>query len=92
MSTETIPRKDGKDPEAIEVRESAGNVYRPDVDTSSVDEKKLMRRIDWHVVPWLALLYLLNFLDRGSVGNAKVGRILAVYADDITRSRKSTRP
>ena len=27
---------------------------------------------DLHVIPWLALLYLLNFLDRGS-GNAKVG-------------------
>ncbi|KAH9944122.1 MFS general substrate transporter [Epithele typhae] len=31
-----------------------------------------MRKIDWHVVPWLALLYLLNFLDRGSIGNAKL--------------------
>ncbi|KDQ63397.1 hypothetical protein JAAARDRAFT_121105 [Jaapia argillacea MUCL 33604] len=48
------------------------NVYREDVDTSGVDETKLMRRIDWHVVPWLALLYLLNFLDRGSIGNAKL--------------------
>ena len=46
-------------------------MYRPEVDTSSVDEKKLMRRIDWHVVPWLAVLYLLNFLDRGNIGNAK---------------------
>lgn len=49
------------------------DVYRPDVDTSNVDERRLIRRIDWHVVPWLAVLYLLNFLDRGSIGNAKVG-------------------
>lgn len=48
------------------------NLYRPEVDTSGIDERSLLRRIDWHVVPWLALLYLLNFLDRGNIGNAKV--------------------
>jgi hypothetical protein len=47
-------------------------VHRPDVDTSRVDERKLMRKIDIRIVPWLAVLYLLNFLDRGSIGNAKV--------------------
>ncbi|EPQ60546.1 MFS general substrate transporter [Gloeophyllum trabeum ATCC 11539] len=47
-------------------------IYRPEVDTSGVDQKKLMRRIDMHVVPWLGVLYLLNFLDRGSIGNAKL--------------------
>lgn len=48
------------------------NIHRPDVDTSGVDERRLMRRVDLYVVPWLAVLYLLNFLDRGSIGNAKV--------------------
>ena len=72
MSSETMSREGFKDPEAVEVQEIKDNVYRPEVDTSSVDEKKLMRRIDWHVVPWLAVLYLLNFLDRGNIGNAKV--------------------
>ena len=73
MSSETMSRKGFKDPEAVEVQEKEikDNVYRPEVDTSGVDEKKLMRRIDWHVVPWLAVLYLLNFLDRGNIGNAK---------------------
>lgn len=47
-------------------------LYRPDVDTSSIDEKRLLRRIDLRVVPWLAVLYLLNFLDRGNIGNARV--------------------
>lgn len=51
---------------------SSEDIYRPDVDTSNIDERKLIRRIDWHVVPWLAVLYLLNFLDRGNIGNAKV--------------------
>ncbi|KAJ3904179.1 MFS general substrate transporter [Lentinula edodes] len=47
-------------------------LYRPDVNTDSVNEKKLMRRIDLHVIPWLALLYFLNFMDRGNIGNAKL--------------------
>jgi hypothetical protein len=47
-------------------------VYCPDVDTSDVDERKLMRRIDLQLVPLLALLYLLNSLDRGNIGNARV--------------------
>ncbi|KAI0689566.1 MFS general substrate transporter [Cytidiella melzeri] len=50
-------------------------LYRPEVDVSSVDERKLIRRIDWHVVPWLAVLYLLNFLDRGNIGNARLYNI-----------------
>ncbi|CAK7223358.1 High-affinity nicotinic acid transporter [Sporothrix bragantina] len=33
---------------------------------------KLMRRIDFHVVPFLALLYLVAFLDRINIANAKV--------------------
>lgn len=27
---------------------------------------------DWHLVPWLALLYLLSFLDRSNIGNANL--------------------
>lgn len=46
--------------------------YRPEVDTSSVDEKKLLRKLDWALVPWLSFLYLLSFLDRTSIGNARV--------------------
>lgn len=41
-------------------------------DFSSIDEKKLLRKLDWVLVPWLSFLYLLSFLDRTSIGNAKV--------------------
>ncbi|KAG6911530.1 hypothetical protein DXG01_011832 [Tephrocybe rancida] len=51
-------------------------VYRPQVDTSSINERRLMRKIDLRVIPWLALLYLFNFMDRGSVGNAKLYNLL----------------
>lgn len=37
-----------------------------------LDEKKILRKMDWHLIPMLALLYLLSFLDRGNIGNAKI--------------------
>jgi MFS family permease len=47
-------------------------LYNAHVDISGVDEKKLMRKIDLALIPWLSLLYLLSFLDRTSIGNAKL--------------------
>ena len=43
-----------------------------DVDFSHVDEKAVLRKMDLHLLPMLALLYLLSFLDRGNIGNAKI--------------------
>jgi hypothetical protein len=47
-------------------------VYNPDTDISMVNEKKLIAKIDLALIPWLSFLYLLSFLDRTSIGNAKV--------------------
>jgi predicted transcriptional regulator len=47
-------------------------VYNAHVDVSGIDEAKLVRKIDWRLLPWLSFLYLLSFLDRTSIGNAKV--------------------
>ncbi|PKS06274.1 hypothetical protein jhhlp_007022 [Lomentospora prolificans] len=35
-------------------------------------DRKLLRRLDWILLPWLCLLYLLAFLDRTNIGNAKI--------------------
>jgi hypothetical protein len=35
-------------------------------------EKKILRKMDLRLIPMLALLYLLSFLDRGNIGNAKI--------------------
>ncbi|KAJ6619898.1 MFS general substrate transporter [Mycena sp. CBHHK59/15] len=43
-------------------------VYNPDVDTTEVDERKLIRKVDLRLIPWFSLLYLLSFLDRTSIG------------------------
>jgi len=70
----TSERKESPD---VEKREYGGEknataVYNPDVDVSGVDEAKLVRKIDWRLLPWLSFLYLLSFLDRTSIGNARV--------------------
>jgi len=48
----------------IEASESAG------WDTAAT--KRLMRKIDFTLIPFLALLYLLSFLDRTNIGNARL--------------------
>lgn len=47
-------------------------VYNEQVDTSAIDEKALVRKLDLRLIPWLSFLYLLSFLDRTSIGNARV--------------------
>lgn len=39
---------------------------------SRTDERRLLRKIDLHVVPMMVLFYLLSFLDRTNIGNAKI--------------------
>lgn len=35
-------------------------------------EARLLRKLDWHIVPMVMLLYLLSFLDRVNIGNARL--------------------
>ncbi|RYP54674.1 hypothetical protein DL768_000610 [Monosporascus sp. mg162] len=37
-----------------------------------LDEKRILRKMDIRLIPMLAVLYLLSFLDRGNIGNAKI--------------------
>jgi len=53
---------------SVQVLENQTPLYNADVDISGVDEKKLMRKIDIALIPWLSFLYLLSFLDRTSIG------------------------
>jgi hypothetical protein len=34
----------------------------------ATEEKRLLRRIDLRLIPWLSVLYLFSFLDRTSIG------------------------
>ncbi|KAJ9122150.1 hypothetical protein QFC24_004378 [Naganishia onofrii] len=42
------------------------------LEASSINEKALIRKTDYRIVPWLSLLYLLSFLDRSNIGNANL--------------------
>ena len=35
-------------------------------------EKRLLRKLDCFILPWVLLLYLLSFLDRVNIGNARL--------------------
>ena len=39
---------------------------------SHIDPQRVLRKLDLHLIPVLATLYLLSFLDRGNIGNAKI--------------------
>ncbi|RPA76748.1 MFS general substrate transporter [Ascobolus immersus RN42] len=62
------------------------DAYDYDPDAGKTDEeraeidKQLLRRLDYKLLPWLCLLYLISFLDRANVGNAKVEGLL----DDLS--------
>ena len=40
------------------------------------DDKKLLRKLDLHLIPTMTLLYLLSFLDRINIGQAKLNGLL----------------
>ena len=43
-----------------------------DASEQGINSKRLLRKIDWRIIPWVSLLYCLSYLDRSSIGNAKV--------------------
>ncbi|KAF6745722.1 major facilitator superfamily domain-containing protein [Ephemerocybe angulata] len=51
---------------------------------TSGETKRLLRKMDWNIVPFLALLYLLSFLDRTNIGNARL--------DTLEKDLKMTGP
>ncbi|EHK21887.1 uncharacterized protein TRIVIDRAFT_53333 [Trichoderma virens Gv29-8] len=36
------------------------------------EQTQILRKVDWRLVPLLSFLYLVSFIDRGNLGNAKV--------------------
>ncbi|GAA5895188.1 uncharacterized protein JCM6883_002346 [Sporobolomyces salmoneus] len=40
------------------------------------EEKALVRKLDWKLIPGLTFLYLLSFLDRSNIGNAKAAGMM----------------
>ncbi|KAK4212153.1 high-affinity nicotinic acid transporter [Rhypophila decipiens] len=44
----------------------------PDLTWTEEEETAIRRKIDWHTVPLVTLLYMLCFLDRANIGNARI--------------------
>ncbi|EGD87719.1 hypothetical protein H112_04185 [Trichophyton rubrum D6] len=73
---ETEMREDVERNNGPDISEKHGSEVRStsssEPDFSDIDEKKVIRKMDMRLIPALALLYLLSFLDRGNIGNAKI--------------------
>lgn len=59
----------------VEIRQRSGAINTPeDVfisdDEEENKEKKLLRKLDWRIVPWIFCLYFLSVEDRANVGYA----------------------
>lgn len=46
--------------------------YLPAHVTDSSQDKRILRRVDWHVLPWLAILYAWSLIDRTNIANARI--------------------
>ncbi|KAI7086206.1 hypothetical protein KC352_g40843, partial [Hortaea werneckii] len=61
---------------ATEHAERLSELADPDAGKSPEEraaiDRKLMRKVDLWLIPWLCLLYLLSFLDRSNIGNARL--------------------
>lgn len=49
----------------------------------AVVDRKLLWRLDLMLIPWLCLLYLLAFLDRTNIGNAKIAGLVKPVPEGI---------
>jgi hypothetical protein len=43
-----------------------------EINPGSVNEKRLLRKLDLRLLPAVSILYLLSFLDRSNVANARI--------------------
>ena len=80
--------------EFIEDSSARGKVHRTDssdaasdedIELDGINEKALIRKIDYRLVPWLSLLYLLSFLDRTNIGNAALFGLRTAIGIDVTQ-------
>lgn len=62
----------GDEPRPVLSTQTADSAARRYVVPDGVDEKKLMRKVDFRIIPWLSVLYLISFLDRSAIGNARL--------------------
>ncbi|KAK6364978.1 hypothetical protein LTS17_011674 [Exophiala oligosperma] len=70
-----VPVEPLQSKEDVETIETASNSSQEAVGFDKKATKRLIRKMDWALLPFLALLYLLSFLDRTNIGNARLAGI-----------------
>lgn len=61
-----------------EVTDKHGSVVDSELQAGSsngltpAEQKRVLRKMDMRLIPMLVALYLMSFLDRGNIGNAKI--------------------
>ncbi|PHH59997.1 hypothetical protein CDD81_2201 [Ophiocordyceps australis] len=80
----TISEKTGPMAKTIVESSSSSDIdhlYDPDAGLTEQErrlaERKLLWKLDLQLIPWLSLLYLICFLDRTNIGNAKIANLEA---------------
>ncbi|KAK6078421.1 high-affinity nicotinic acid transporter [Seiridium cupressi] len=61
--------KDEKNVESVSVHVTEAQGY------DAQETKRLLRKLDWHLIPFMSLIYLLCFLDRTNIGNARLDNL-----------------
>jgi hypothetical protein len=51
------------------------NTVETQHETDPVIDRRVTRKFDLHILPWLFGIWLLAFIDRSNIGNAKIGRL-----------------
>ena len=70
MAAENVPN-DEKPTEYLE-KVTLDDSSRGFVPPSAVEESAVIRKLDWHLLPLVFVLYSLSVLDRSNLGNAKL--------------------
>lgn len=82
MSGITVDRKepsfDDAEKGSFEQRERVEELAQPDLVVDPEAEKKLLRRVDWRLLPMIWLCLVMSYIDRTNIGNAKVA---GMYVD-----------
>ncbi|QPC71278.1 hypothetical protein HYE68_002030 [Fusarium pseudograminearum] len=69
----TMEASTGNDKASVNMAEHVDKVQSVEgAGWSEVDTNRLIRKIDWSIIPFVSTLYLLSFLDRTNIGNARL--------------------
>ncbi|KAF1971395.1 MFS nicotinic acid transporter-like protein Tna1 [Bimuria novae-zelandiae CBS 107.79] len=67
---------EGQKREYLDAQQTNDPIPDPDAGLSPEEraaiDRKLLKKLDLRLIPWLSFLYLISFLDRTNIGNAKI--------------------